>query len=190
MPLAFWPNFHHPDEIFQYLESAWRALGHDGIVTWEWRYGMRSWLLPTVMAGPVAIGDWLAPGGTGAFVLPRLLVALASLSIVASAWAFGERISRTHAVIAGLVAAIWFELAYFAPHTLGEPLSSYPLVDAALSLLELAFQPVGFNTASSLIRSRIPRSPSRPKAATTLGKRVSPGGLPPRLHPHDRGAPG
>jgi len=134
LPLAFWPNFHHPDEIFQYLEPAWRLLGHDSIISWEWRYGMRSWLLPTVMAGPVAIGDWLAPGGTGAFVLPRLLVALASLSIVASAWAFGERISRTHAVIAGLVAAIWFELAYFAPHTLGEPLSTAAILPAALLL--------------------------------------------------------
>src|ERR1700753_325862 len=81
LPLAFWPNFHHPDEIFQYLEPAWRLLGHDSIISWEWRYGMRSWLLPTVMAGPVAIGDWLAPGGTGAFLLPRLLVALPSLSI-------------------------------------------------------------------------------------------------------------
>jgi GPI mannosyltransferase 3 len=134
LPLAFWPNFHHPDEIFQYLEPAWRVLGHDSIVSWEWRYGMRSWLLPTMMAGPVAIGDWLAPGGMGAFVLPRLVVAVASLSIVASAWAFGARVSRTHATIAGFVAAIWFELVYFAPHTLGEPLSTAAILPAALLL--------------------------------------------------------
>ena len=57
LSLAFWPNFHHPDEIFQYLEPAWRMLGHDSIVSWEWRYGIRGWLLPTMMAGPVAIGD-------------------------------------------------------------------------------------------------------------------------------------
>ena len=134
LPLAFWPNFHHPDEIFQYLEPAWRLLGHDSIITWEWRYGMRSWLLPAVMTGPVAIGDWLAPGGMGAFVLPRLVVALASLSIVASAWAFGARVSRSHAMIAGLVAAIWFEFVYFAPHTLGEPLSTAAILPAALLL--------------------------------------------------------
>ena len=134
LPLAFWPNFHHPDEIFQYLEPAWRMLGHDSIVSWEWRYGMRSWLLPAMMAGPVAMGDWLVPGGMGAFVLPRLLVAMASLSIVASAWAFGARVSRTHAIIAGFVAAIWFELVYFAPHTLGEPLSTAAILPAALLL--------------------------------------------------------
>ena len=37
--------------------------------------------------------------------------------------------------------------------SLGEPLSAYPLVDAALSLLELGFVPVEFSKASSLIRS-------------------------------------
>src|SRR3954451_9705093 len=75
VPLAFWPNVIHADEIFQYLDPAWRLLGHDSIVSWEWRYGIRSWLLPTLMAGPVALGDWIAPGGTGAFVVPRLAAA-------------------------------------------------------------------------------------------------------------------
>src|ERR1700733_1652417 len=134
LPVAFWQNFHHPDEIFQYLEPAWRMLGHDSIVSWEWRYGTRGWLLPTVMAGPVAIGDWLVPGGMGAFVLPRLLAATASLSIVVSAWAFGARISRIHAIVAGFVAAIWFEFVYFAPHTLGESLATATLLPAALLL--------------------------------------------------------
>src|ERR1700733_13910888 len=123
LPLAFWPNFHHPDEIFQYLEPAWRLLGHDGVVSWEWRYGMRGWLLPATMAGPVALGDWLVPGGNGSFVLPRLVAAISSLSIVVSAWAFGDRVSRTHAIVAAGATAIWFELVYFAPHTLSEPLA-------------------------------------------------------------------
>src|ERR1700742_2221827 len=63
LPLAFWPNTHHNDEIFQYFEPAWRMLGHESIVSWEWRCGMRGWLLPTLLSGPVAIGDWLMPGG-------------------------------------------------------------------------------------------------------------------------------
>ena len=134
LPLAFWPNFHHPDEIFQYLEPAWRMLGHESVITWEWRYGMRSWLLPTIMVGPVAIGDWIAPGGIGAFVLPRILAAIASLSIVASAWAFGARVSRTHSILAGFVGAIWFEFVYFAPHTLSEPLATAAILPAALLL--------------------------------------------------------
>jgi len=134
LPLTFWPNVLHPDEIFQCLEPAWRMLGHDGIVSWEWRYGMRGWLLPSLMAGPVGLGDWVAPGGTGAFVAPRLVAALASLSIVASAWCFGARVSRTHAIIAAFVAAIWFELVSFAPHTLSEPLATAVILPAALLL--------------------------------------------------------
>ena len=134
LPLAFWPNVLHPDEIFQYLEPAWRMLGHESIVSWEWRYGIRGWLLPSLMAGPVGLGDWVAPGGTGAFVMPRLVAALASLSIVASAWYFGARISRTHAIIAAFVAAVWFELVSFAPHTLGESLAAAVILPAALLL--------------------------------------------------------
>jgi hypothetical protein len=134
LPLAFWPNVLHPDEIFQYLEPAWRMLGHDGIVSWEWRYGIRGWLLPSLMAALVALGDWVAPGGTGAFVVPRLVAALASLSIVASAWSFGARVSRSHAIIAAFVAAIWFEFISFAPHTLSEPLATAVIVPAALLL--------------------------------------------------------
>ena len=134
LPLAFWPNVLHPDEIFQCLEPAWRMLGHDGIVSWEWRYGMRGWLLPSLMAGPVGLGDWVAPGGTGAFVAPRLVAALASLSIVASAWCFGARVSRTHAIVAAFVAAIWFEFVSFAPHTLSEPLATAVILPAALLL--------------------------------------------------------
>ncbi len=134
LPLTFWPNVLHPDEIFQCLEPAWRMLGHDGIVSWEWRYGMRGWLLPSLMAGPVGLGDWVAPGGTGAFVAPRLVAALASLSIVASAWCFGARVSRTHAIVAAFVAAIWFELVSFAPHRLSEPLATAVILPAALLL--------------------------------------------------------
>jgi GPI mannosyltransferase 3 len=134
LPLVFWPNVTHPDEIFQYLEPAWRRLGHDGIVTWEWRDGIRSWFLPTLFEGPVVLGDWLAPGGAGAFIVSRLTVALASLSIVVSAWFFGARVSRTHAILAAFVAAIWFEIVYFAPHTLSEPLATALILPAALLL--------------------------------------------------------
>jgi hypothetical protein len=141
VPLAFWPNVIHADEIFQYLDPAWRILGHDGIVSWEWRYGVRSWFLPSLMAGPVGLGDWIAPGGTGAFVAPRLAAALASLSIVASAWFFGARVSRTHAIVAAFVAAIWFEFVSFAPHTLSEPLATAVILPAALLLTRTSQSP-------------------------------------------------
>src|SRR5260221_11127873 len=75
LPLAFWPNVLHPDEIFQCLEPAWRMLGHDGIVSWEWRYGMRGWLLPSLMAGPGGFGAWVWAGGPGGFCGAPLVAA-------------------------------------------------------------------------------------------------------------------
>ncbi|MGN1290850.1 MAG: 4-amino-4-deoxy-L-arabinose transferase, partial [Bradyrhizobium sp.] len=132
LAVAVWPNVIYPDEVFQYLEPAWRMLGHDGILTWEWREGIRGWLLPTLMAGPVAVGDAIAPGGAGAFLVPRLIAACASLSIVVSAWFVGARVSRTHAVVTAFAAATWFELFMLAPHILGEPLATALIVPAAL----------------------------------------------------------
>src|SRR5437588_7345464 len=151
LPLACWPNVLHPDEIFQCLEPAWRMLGHDGIVSWEWRYGMRAWLLPSLMAAPVGLGDWVAPGGSGAFVLPRVVAALVSLSIVASAWSFGARISRTHAIVAAFVAAIWFEFVSFAPHTLSEPLATAIILPAALLLTQLSLSQSHLAIARALL---------------------------------------
>jgi hypothetical protein len=151
LPLAFWPNILHPDEVFQTIEPAWRVLGRDGIVAWEWHYGMRGWLLPSLLAAPIGLGDWLAPGGTGAYVAPRLVAALASLSIVASAWALGARISRTHAFIAAFVAAIWFELVAFAPHTLSEPLATAAILPAAVLLTGASLSRTDLATGGALL---------------------------------------
>ena len=40
----------HPDAIFQYLEQAHRIVFGNGIVPWEYRYGIRSWLIPGFIA--------------------------------------------------------------------------------------------------------------------------------------------
>jgi phosphatidylinositol glycan class B len=151
LPLAFWPNVMHADELFQYLDPAWRVLGHDGIISWEWRSGIRSWFLPSVMAGPVSLGDWIAPGGTGGLVAARLAAALASLSIVASAWFFGARISQTHAIVAAFVAAIWFEFVAFAPHTLSEPFATAVILPAAVLLTRTSLSPKHLAVGGALL---------------------------------------
>src|SRR5690348_17288440 len=50
--LALWSvRITHPDEIFQYLEPAHRLVYGYGFVTWEYRFGLRNWLLPGALAG-------------------------------------------------------------------------------------------------------------------------------------------
>lgn len=124
----------HPDEVFQYLEPARRLLGGEGVVTWEWRAGMRGWLLPVLYAPSVALADRIDPGGWATMLLPRLVAATASLSIVWSAWAMGRRASAGHAVTAALVAATWYELVLLGAHTLAEPVAAAALLPAAVLL--------------------------------------------------------
>nr|WP_267381798.1 MULTISPECIES: hypothetical protein [unclassified Sphingomonas] len=147
---AAMPVIAHPDEIYQYLEPAHRLLTGEGIVTWEWRLGMRSWLLPTLLAPALALGGWIAPGA--ALLLPRLLVAIVSLTIPLAAWAIGLRTSTLHAFLAALVGATWFECVYFAGRTLSEPLAAAAILPAAV-----------------LVTAKAPRTPSLVAAGALLG---------------------
>lgn len=117
-------SVHHPDEVFQYLEQAHRLVFGPGYVPWEYRDGMRSWLVPWLLAGPMWLGGALAPTTQAYVLLPRLTVALATLGIVWGAWSLGSRISRAHALLAGFVAATWFDQVYFASHTLTETIAT------------------------------------------------------------------
>lgn len=92
--LAF-ENPHHPDEFFQYLEPAWHRLTGVGIETWEWRRGVRSWVLPGYngawMALLLKLG--LRDGGLIAMSM-RLHWALLSLGLVWAGWRGGCLLAR------------------------------------------------------------------------------------------------
>ena len=128
----------HPDEVFQYLETAHRLVFGQGVVTWEWRYGMRGWLLPLLVAGPMWLGGVLAPGSGLYLFLAKFVATLASLSVVWVAWRLGERLSRLHAQVAAFVAAIWFEFVYFAPHVMSETAGVLLILPAAWLLVDKA----------------------------------------------------
>lgn len=127
-------SLHHPDEVFQYLEQAHRLVFGYGIVPWEYRYGMRSWLLPLLVAGPMQIGAWIAPSTLLYAKLPQLLAAMANLSIVWSAWEIGKRSHPSHGLVAAAVMAIWFEQIFFASHLLTEVLATACFLPAAVLL--------------------------------------------------------
>ncbi|ODP37576.1 hypothetical protein BFL28_17020 [Sphingomonas turrisvirgatae] len=95
---------------------------------------MRSWLLPLLFAGPLELGEQLAPGtGLGVLLARLVCVAIAMGGVVAIA-GLGWRLSRAHGMVAGFAAAIWFELAYFAPRTLSEPVATALLLGAGALL--------------------------------------------------------
>lgn len=123
------PNVFHPDEVFQTMEPAHRLVYDYGVTTWEWRMGIRSWVLPAFLAGVMRMTSWMGPGATGYENGVIVALSLASLSTVWFAYAWGKRASGMEAAIIGAGAsAIYFELVYFAPKALTEVVATHLLL--------------------------------------------------------------
>ncbi len=131
-----WDQF-HADEFYQYLEQAHRMVEGYGLVTWEGRYGVRNALIPQFLAAPFALGVAIAPGGMLPIELARLSFAALCLAALAGAWGIGRASSRRHALVALLVAAVWYDGVALSVQLLSESLATAILVcGAALLLIE------------------------------------------------------
>lgn len=129
-------NMHHPDEFYQYPEQAYRLLTGQGVIPWEYRVGIRSWLLPLLLVPPMALGLWLDPNGTLPLVLAQAMMACLSLSCVIFAAKIGLRHSKTHGLLAGFIIATWFEFVYFGGKTLTESAALAAFMPAAYFLTQ------------------------------------------------------
>ena len=118
-----------PDETFQYLEPAHRLAFGSGVITWEFLDGIRSWLLPGVLAGVMRVAALFGDEPDFYIVPIRLLCVLASLSIPYVGYRLAaRRYGSVSGLLAGLLCALSSEAVYFAPTILTEPLAT----DAAL----------------------------------------------------------
>ena len=114
----------HSDELYQYLEQSYRLVTGTGIVPWEYREGVRSWFLPSILSLPMRLGIALTGSSLGGVMAVRIFVALVGVAMIPAAWSIGARWSRRHAIVAAAVTAIWFENVIFAAHVLAEPLAT------------------------------------------------------------------
>lgn len=124
-----WPNEIWQDEIFQVLEQAHRLAYGYGVVPWEYRTGIRSWLSPGVLALVMS----LAPGGSGSagpLFMVQVALALMSLAPVATAIAWARRLGVRAAWVAGVACAVWFELVFFSSKALTEVFAGHALAPA------------------------------------------------------------
>jgi len=130
LALAF-PNIIARDEIFQYLEQAHRLVFGQGYVPWEYQIGLRNWLIPLLLAAPMALAHVFWANPLAGLILIRLLLCAASLSIVwaAAKWG-GDFYGSQGAWTAGLLAALFPDLLLFAPHPLEEVFAADCLVPA------------------------------------------------------------
>jgi hypothetical protein len=123
------PNIFYPDEIFQTLEPAHRLLYGYGVISWEWRLGVRSWVLPAFLAGVMRISAWMGPGSAGYLLGTAIVLSLISLAAVWFGYAWAKRASGTPAaVVAALACSFYFGLVYFAPKALTEVVAAHVML--------------------------------------------------------------
>lgn len=118
-----------PDEEFQYLEQAHRLASGTGLVPWEYIVGIRSWLLPGLLAPIFAVSQLVGKDPRIALWSVAALLSLLSLPSILCGLLWGNNAAgRVGAIAAGTLNATWFEIAYFAPHALADSIGASLLI--------------------------------------------------------------
>jgi len=124
------------DETLQYFEQGHRLAFGSGIVPWEFADGIRSWLLPGLIALAMQTTTWFGDDPMLYIGLVRTLCVVLSMVVVFIGFRAGGRDSgRAGAIVTGGFCAIWFDLIYFAPAVMTEVLAAHCAI-AALFLGE------------------------------------------------------
>src|SRR5580698_8288199 len=123
------PNIFFPDEIFQTLEPAHRLVYGYGVISWEWRLGIRSWVLPTFLASVMRATAWMGSASAGYLLGTTIALSLISLIAVWFGYAWAKRASGTPAaIIAAVACCFYFGFVYFAPKALYEVVAAHVLL--------------------------------------------------------------
>jgi phosphatidylinositol glycan class B len=129
VPVVFVPSLNWGDEIFQTIEPAHRLVYGFGLVPWEFQLGMRSWLLPGVIAGLIELSRLIGDGP--AYYLPAFAAAFALLASapVACVFLWARRwYGLPGALVGAATVAIAPELVYFGARALSEVVAAHILV--------------------------------------------------------------
>lgn len=115
------PSIYYPDEVFETQEAAHRLVFGYGVIPWEFRVGVRSWVLPGVIAAIMKCTAWLSSGSSGYIFGICLVFSLLSLTVVWFSFSWCRRyLGMQYALLAAFTTAIWFELVHFGPRTFSE----------------------------------------------------------------------
>jgi hypothetical protein len=135
-PVLIEPSAIWADEIFQTSEPAHRLVYGSGLVAWEFQLGVRSWLMPGLIAGLMELSRILGDGPD--FYLPVIAVVFAAVAAAPVVCCFlwcRRMFGVGGALLAALAVAIAAEPVYFGARTLSETVAGHLLI-VALWLLE------------------------------------------------------
>jgi GPI mannosyltransferase 3 len=129
-------TIYHPDEIFQYVEQAHRWEFGYGNIPWEYRYGIRSWILPGFIAGLLHLLRIFHIEDPNIYTPAiKTIFCVFSVSIIYSTYIITRNIASEKAArLASVVACLWHELIFFASKAMPEVISTY-LIAIAIACL-------------------------------------------------------
>jgi len=139
----FFPSIYWPDEIFQTQEAGHRLAYGYGVVPWEYRLGIRSWVLPALIAFIMKCTAWIGSGSSGYLFGVALCFSLLSLAVAWFAFTWcRDYLGIEYAFLAAFITATWFELVHFGPRVLNEFVAGNILLPAVyLGSLKSGQQP-------------------------------------------------
>ena len=114
------------------ISPAHRLVYGYGFVTWEYRFGLRNWLLPGTLAGLLEFLRHLHIDRPAAYI-PALksIFATFSVCLVFASYVIGRNLfSERTGRVAAVLAAIWYELLAVADVATPEVLGAYAVVGA------------------------------------------------------------
>ena len=122
----------HPDEVFQYLEQAHRLVFGYGIVPWEYIHGIRSWLLPMLLAIPLGMTHRLGINDPHLYIpLIQILACWVSLSAIFCTYWIGRQLyAESVGRIVSVLTALWWEMVFWGHKVTPEIFGMYLLLGA------------------------------------------------------------
>ena len=134
------PGAWRPDEFFQYLEPAHRLSYGTGIITWEWRVGIRSWLVPGFFALLMDIGQTLGIENILFFI--RVCLSFFSLCVPGVFFWYGWRKGGAlGAWTLGAFGIFWPDIVNGSIRSLGEFLGGNTLLVGVVLILAYRHEP-------------------------------------------------
>jgi GPI mannosyltransferase 3 len=129
---CWFEQFDHPDALFQYLEQAHRLIYGYGFIPWEYRFGIRNWLLPGTLAGLLAFFRLLGLNQPALYVpLLKSTFAVVSVSVVYASYVTGRNLFQEQTGrLAAAFAACWYELLAASVLATPEVLGAYAILGA------------------------------------------------------------
>ena len=120
----------HPDETYQYLEQAHRAVYGYGFIPWEYSFGIRSWLIPGGLAGILRAGQIVGLDAPQLYIpLIKGTLCLLSLLLPVGMYRLTQAVaSERAAILAFLLGCFWHHFLYYAHKPMPGILATYALV--------------------------------------------------------------